>query len=124
MGSDTKVSVKVDQVRAEGRVRTSVGGQPVVVFHFQEEFVAYVDVCPHQGGPVCSDGSLHPYLTANIEEDGRVVDVWAPGGERVIACPWHGWEFWLENGELIADPSKRLRSVQVERSGDELFLAL
>jgi nitrite reductase (NADH) small subunit len=118
------VRVSAAKVREEGRVRVTVAGQPVVVFHFRDDFVAYVDVCPHQGGPVCSDGSLHPFLTAELDDAGRAVDTFAPGGERVIACPWHGWEFWLENGVLIADPSKRLREARAELDGDHLIVTL
>ncbi|MFA9431901.1 Rieske (2Fe-2S) protein [Egicoccus sp. AB-alg2] len=121
---ETQTRVSAAEVREEGRLRVTVSGQPVVVFDFQGGFVAYVDVCPHQGGPVCSDGSLHPFLTAELDEAGRAVDTWAPGGERVLACPWHGWEFWLEDGVLIADPTKRLRRVSVTMDGDDLVLAL
>jgi 3-phenylpropionate/trans-cinnamate dioxygenase ferredoxin subunit len=55
--------------------------------------------CPHHGGPLCL---------------GRVVDRVAgePGvyeltDRRTLRCPWHGWEFDLETGECVDEPSLR-----------------
>lgn len=109
-----RVEIPVEDVRSSGRTTVTVDGTSVVVFALGERFVAYVDVCPHQGGPVCSDGSMHPFLTAEIDQRGRVSDVFAPGGDRIIACPWHGWEYWIEDGRCVADPSTSLREAAVD----------
>lgn len=116
--------IRADVVRRDGRATLQVGGQRVVVFPLDDQFVAYVDVCAHLGGPVCSQGSRHPFYTARIEPDGRVEPYFADGGERILACPWHGWEYDLGSGQCLADGTKRLRAASVEHDRDELVVSL
>ncbi|MFN0154440.1 MAG: Rieske (2Fe-2S) protein [Gaiella sp.] len=55
--------------------------------------------CPHSGAPLCLgrvsrrvEGSPGRYLL----------------GERtIVRCPWHGWEYDLEDGSCPDDPSMR-----------------
>jgi nitrite reductase/ring-hydroxylating ferredoxin subunit len=109
---------------AEGERRNvDLDGVPVTVFNLGDRYVAYVDRCLHQRGPVCSGGTLHPLLTAEIEPDGEVREYFADGA-RVIACPWHGWEFDLETGEALWNRSRRLRPAKVEVDGDDLRVTL
>ena len=75
----------------------------MTVFNLAGRYVAYVDRCLHQGGPVCSRGTLHPFLTAEIEASGEVREYFAEGS-RVIACPWHGWEYDLDDGRGAVEP--------------------
>ena len=43
--------------------------------------------------------------------------------ERVLRCPWHGFEFRLENGRSITDPERmRVKTYRVELEGDEVVL--
>ena len=108
----------------EGERRTvEVDGRAVTVFNLGERFVAYVDRCLHQGGPVCSRGTLHPHLTAEILPDGEVREFFKEG-DQVIACPWHGWEFDLATGEALWNRKRRLRAATVEVDGSELVVRL
>ena len=100
-----------------------VDGRRVAVFNLGDRYVAYVDRCLHQGGPVCSAGTLHPFLTAEIMDDGEVREFFAEGA-RVIACPWHGWEYDLATGEALWDRRRRLRPARVEADGTGLVVAL
>ena len=109
---------------AEGERRTvEVDGVPVTVFNLGERYVAYVDRCLHQGGPACSRGTLHPLLTAEIEDSGEVREYFVEG-VRVIACPWHGWEYDLETGEALWNRARRLRPAKVEVDGGEVRVSL
>ena len=109
---------------ADGERRTvEVDGVPVTVFNLGDRYVAYVDRCLHQGGPVCSRGTLHPLLTAEIEASGEVREYFAEGS-RVIACPWHGWEYDLETGEALWNRARRLRPAKVEVDGGEVRVSL
>ena len=60
-----------------------------VVFNTGEGCVAYENRCLHQGGPVCTEGTLHPHLTARVEEDRSVVEYFEEG-TTVLVCAWHG----------------------------------
>jgi len=56
----------------EGRVKTATAGeQSIALSHFNGEYGALENRCPHQGGPL-GEGS--------IEND-------------CLRCPWHGWDF-------------------------------
>jgi len=60
-----------------GRVKTvTVGTKSLALVHYQDQYAAMDNRCPHQGGPLGEGG---------IEEG---VD-----GECWLRCPWHGWDF-------------------------------
>lgn len=67
---------ETDEV-AEGRVKSATAGtQSVALVHFQGQYAAMDNKCPHQGGPL-GEGSI---------EDGIDGKCW-------LRCPWHGWDF-------------------------------
>jgi len=62
---------------AEGRVKSATAGtQSVALVHFDGQYVAMDNRCPHQGGPL-GEGSIEK----GIE------------GKCWLRCPWHGWDF-------------------------------
>jgi len=61
----------------EGRVKpTSLGVHSVCMTHFEGEYAALLNKCPHQGGPL-GEGSI---------ENG------------MLRCPWHGWDYHPTTG--------------------------
>ena len=61
----------------EGRVKSvTPGNRSVCLSHFDGQWAAMDNRCPHQGGPL-GEGS--------IERGGD--------GQCWIRCPWHGWDF-------------------------------
>ncbi len=61
----------------EGRVMSVTAGvKTLALVHFDGQYVAMDNRCPHQGGPL-GEGSI---------EKGE-------GGKCWIRCPWHGWDF-------------------------------
>ena len=43
--------------------------------------------------------------------------------DRVIRCPWHGWEFDLETGRSLLEPKRvGLKTYRVTQEGDEVVL--
>ena len=62
----------------EGRATTVLCGQTsVCVTHYEGEYAALTNKCPHQGGPM-GEGAI---------ENG------------VLRCPWHGWDFHPTTGK-------------------------
>ena len=56
----------------EGRVKPkAVGVHTMCMTHFEGEYAALLNKCPHQGGPL-GEGSI---------ENG------------MLRCPWHGWDY-------------------------------
>ncbi len=61
----------------EGRVMSAKAGvRTVALSHFDGQYAAMDNKCPHQGGPL-GEGSIE-----------KGVD-----GQCWIRCPWHGWDF-------------------------------
>ncbi len=92
----------------------------IAIYRHKDRFYAYLDRCPHQGGPSCEGAMM-----ANVEcEVG-------PGGlhkeytstERYnILCPWHGFDYDLETGICKSNQRYRLRSYKVVTEGDDLLV--
>ncbi|MEM9839289.1 MAG: thiamine pyrophosphate-dependent enzyme [Pseudomonadota bacterium] len=62
---------------AEGRTKSVYAGQHyLALVHFDGQYAAMDNACPHQGGPL-GEGSIEK------GEDGKC---W-------LRCPWHGWDF-------------------------------
>ncbi len=61
----------------DGRVMTvTAGTKTLALVHFQGQYAAMDNRCPHQGGPL-GEGSI---------EEGIEDQCW-------LRCPWHGWDF-------------------------------
>lgn len=103
---------------AEGCRIVTAGSVEVGVFRYKDGYVAYRNLCPHQGGPAC-EGVIIPRVTAVLDDDQRFVRNGFDVDEMHFVCPWHGYEFKLANGECAGDPALRLRSFELtERDGN------
>ena len=81
---------------AEGRVKSAKAGRvSVAVVHFDGQYTAMDNRCPHEGGPL-GEGSI---------ERGIEDKCW-------LRCPWHGWDF---------DPLTGKPPGGHEDSGQEMF---
>ncbi|MEA2907059.1 MAG: hypothetical protein QOI12_4446 [Alphaproteobacteria bacterium] len=97
------------------------GGLEIGVFHWQGQFYAYQNLCLHQGGPCCEGVIMH-----------KVEDVLGPdktwrgqtfnADEAHFVCPWHGYEYDIKTGECAGNRSLRLKSYEVVRRGQDLFV--
>ena len=95
-------------------------GTEIGVFHWQGAFYAYQNLCVHQGGPACEGIIMH-----------KVEDVLGPdrtwhgqkfSNEIHFVCPWHGYEYDLKTGECAADRRLRLKSFDVVRRGEDVYV--
>jgi nitrite reductase/ring-hydroxylating ferredoxin subunit len=89
----------------------------VGVYRHGGKYYAYRNHCLHQGGPAC-EGVMLPKVEDVFGEHRVLLGQRFNEGEIHIVCPWHGWEYKLENGECAADKRLRLqRFTVVEREG-------
>ena len=88
-----------------------IGGSKVGVYRYLGKYYAYLNQCPHQGGPAC-EGLLLGNVEAEVLEHGKVKEF--VSRERFdITCPWHGAEFDLATGISRANSRDRLRAFEV-----------
>ena len=91
------------------------GARSIGVFRVEDEFFAIRNRCPHQGGPLCK-GRLSAWAVANGPGQVRM-----EGPPRLVACPWHGWEYDLETGQSFMGPGEtrvKAYDVAVERGSE------
>jgi nitrite reductase/ring-hydroxylating ferredoxin subunit len=102
------------------RLLVDVGGRSIGVFRVDGRYYALLNRCPHAGAELCRGR-----LVGTLESD-------APGrysydaDRRLIACPWHGWEFDIATGQSYVDPRRlRVRPYHVDvEAGRELMGAV
>jgi nitrite reductase (NADH) small subunit len=104
---------------ADGDTRLfQAGTVEIGVISYREKYYAYQNLCPHQGGPVC-EGQKVPQVVENIGEQGVHLGMTFDEDDLHIVCPWHGWEFHLEDGCHVIEKRKRLRKFPIiERDGN------
>ena len=95
------VACKVSQI-PEGRavVVKLDEGEPVAVFRHAGRLSAVSNVCAHQNGPL---------------GEGRVVD-------GCITCPWHGYQYRLEDGCSPPPFAERIATYRLALEGDCVLL--
>jgi nitrite reductase/ring-hydroxylating ferredoxin subunit len=105
---------------APGEIRKAqLGPIPVVVIRAGDGTLhGLVAKCLHQGGPL---------------DQGKLYDDLAPGepgeytpkeGCEVLKCPWHGYEYDIRTGCVVADPSRRLQLFTVVEEGDDIVVQM
>ena len=100
MSSDWHDVGSVADLERDGRVVARVAGREVgVVAEAGGSLHGIRNRCPHHGGPLCL-GTVHERVTGGP-------GVYELAGRRVLRCPWHGWEFDLETGACVDEPSLR-----------------
>ena len=91
---------EVADVRRDGCRIVDIDGHPIGVISLEEKFFAISDRCPHMGASMCQ---------------GTVSGTFVPGAphellygrhDRILRCPWHGWEFDLETGRSLLEPDR------------------
>ncbi len=101
-----------DELPPGERRIVDIDGRSIGVLNVGGEYFASRNTCPHPGGPLCR-GSVGGTMLPSTPQD------WIFGLEdRVIRCPWHGWEFELGTGRSLFDAGRvrvRVYPVTVER---------
>lgn len=90
------------------RLLVEVNGRAIGIFNVSGRYYAFVNRCPHAGGPMCK-GQLVSRLDA-----ARPGQYTIDASRKFLACPWHGWEFDLETGRSYFDPAQALRAFPVD----------
>ncbi len=96
-----------DELGSGARRIVEINGVSIGVFNVGGELHAVRNSCPHKGGPLC---------------EGTIGGTMLPGEhtyvygmhDRVLRCPWHGWEIDLATGECALNQTgRRVRTYPV-----------
>ncbi len=106
----------------EHRVR-EIAGVEVGVFRLGDGWVAWENVCPHAGGPVCQ-GRIMPRVEEPLDAQRQSLGMCFSKDRRNIVCPWHGYEYDLSTGMHQGHDGYRLRSVPLRVVEEEIRVSL
>jgi nitrite reductase/ring-hydroxylating ferredoxin subunit len=94
----------------------------VGVFRTGNKVIAYENVCPHAGGPVCQ-GKIFNQVEELLTPDKKSAGL-RFSKTRNIVCPWHGYEFDIATGCHPGDPSVRLTPVPVAVRNGQIYVTV
>jgi nitrite reductase (NADH) small subunit len=98
---------KVEDLPPGARKLVKIGAVEIGVFNVGGRFLAYRNVCPHAGAPVCVGRISGTSLASSVYE-------YQYGQEgRILRCPWHGWEFDLLTGHHLVDSGAKLKPLEL-----------
>ena len=106
------VVASAEEMAPGDRVVVELGGREIGVFCTDDGYRAYPNWCPHQAGPVC-EGGLSGTCEASFDRETlEVTTEWVRDGD-VLNCPWHGWEFDLDDGSCLSGRRAKLPAYDV-----------
>jgi nitrite reductase/ring-hydroxylating ferredoxin subunit len=97
------------------------GGHTYGVFRIDGKLLAYLNECPHQGGPVGEGLLIHQTIELLDDQRRRLGDSFDPKQLNIV-CAWHGWEFDVRTGLTAGDGRYRLRSAKVSETGGKIHI--
>jgi nitrite reductase (NADH) small subunit len=112
---------RAEEFERYSRKVLSHGNLEVGVFRLEDGFVAWLNECAHQGGPVCQ-GRLFPKVDEPIAADGTIRDLCYRDDTMHIVCPWHGYEYDVRTGANSGHPHLRLKKVEVLVREDAVYV--
>jgi nitrite reductase/ring-hydroxylating ferredoxin subunit len=77
-----------------------VGEKSVAVANIGGKLCAISGICAHESGPL-GEGELEG---------------------QIVTCPWHGWQFDVTTGKVVASPNLGVDTYPVEIRGDDIFV--
>lgn len=120
----TELLVAASAELAEGQRRmVAHGDRQIGVIRAQGKLRAFLNVCPHQGGPVCEGMIVHKAEEV-IDEHHCYQGMRFDPNTLHVVCPWHGWEFSLDTGANAGDGRLKLRSYPVTERDGNVYVVL
>jgi nitrite reductase/ring-hydroxylating ferredoxin subunit len=108
----------------EGGVRViATGDAEIGVIRHDGKYYAYRNHCPHQGGPVC-EGVRMPAVIDVIGRDRTFVRQDYDHAEIHIVCPWHAYEYRLEDGVNACNKRLRLQKFNVVETNGSVYVEI
>lgn len=112
-------AARLDELEDAKPKLISLAGRSIGLVRSNGTVYAVRNVCPHKRAPVCQ-GTFRGTMLPS-EPDTFVFGL----EDRLLQCPWHGWEFDLSTGHtLCGDEHKKLTLYPVTIKENEIYVDL
>ena len=101
----------------------SCDGTEVGVFMTDGQLVAWLNECPHRGGPVCQ-GRLYKRVLEPVDGEGHVRAMAFDDAVTNIVCTWHGYEFDIKTGINQGHAAYKLKRVKLEEKDGNVYVVV
>lgn len=115
-GLKTRLSLKLkqNQILSEGYLKVCtvdeipescaktvfINGENIAIFKYDNKISAVNNICKHQQGPL---------------GEGKIIDA-------CITCPWHGYQYYPENGQSPPPFEEKITTYQVKIQNDQVWV--
>ena len=113
----------VSEIADPGRKLIGFERFEVAVFKLDGEFFAYLNHCPHMGGPACQGKMIHK-VEEVIADDRTSKGFEFSKSKLHVICPWHAFEFDIRTGVHPGNARMRLRKIDVAVSGGDVVVSV
>ena len=95
----------------------------VAVFKLDGAFFAYLNHCPHMGGPACQ-GKIIAKVEEGVRADRTSSGMEFSKTKLHVICPWHAFEFDIRTGVHPGNARMRLRKIDVAVQGSDVVITV
>jgi nitrite reductase (NADH) small subunit len=95
-------AAKTDELPAGSIREFQVEGKTLAIANVDGKFYAINNTCLHRGGPL---------------GQGELTD-------KIVTCPWHGWQYDVTTGKLTMNPSAGVECYATEVKGEDIWVDL
>ncbi|MFE8698418.1 Rieske (2Fe-2S) protein [Cytobacillus sp. FJAT-53684] len=96
-----------------------IDGKSIAVLYSQGTFYALSNTCPHKGASMCAGDIRGTMIPSNPSEINYDME------DKVLVCPWHGYEFDIETGKPLFGVTKsKLKTYTVFEENGDLFIQI
>lgn len=117
--NEKQLACKTNEVSIGAQKIVQLGQFSVGVFQVaDDEYRAMLNVCPHKAANLCEGPQCG---TTKHTDNGEVAFIY-DRRDALIRCAWHGWEFDLNDGTCIGDPSVKAKMFDVSVEGEDIYV--
>jgi nitrite reductase (NADH) small subunit len=114
---------EVAQMKHGDRRLLTNGRLEIGVFRIRDDFHAFLNYCPHQGGPICQ-GKVMPKVNEVLSEEKTSLRLEFSEDRFHLVCPWHGYEFEVESGAHPGASDIRIRKFATKVVDGKLYVVV
>jgi nitrite reductase/ring-hydroxylating ferredoxin subunit len=108
----------VDEIEIGDCKILKIEGRSIGIYYDGKKYFAIRNVCPHEQAELCKGKITGTTLPSKPHEY-----IYGMEGE-VLVCPWHGWEFNVNDGTCLGDPKYKVKTYEVSVENNRVMVQI